>query len=31
MGELSEHVGWRVGGAVLTVKRVASISELRKW
>lgn len=26
MGKLSVHIGWRVGGAVLTVKSVESIS-----
>lgn len=31
MGKLSEHVGWRVDAAVLTVKRVESISKLSKW
>lgn len=31
MGELSEHVGWRVDGAMLAVKGVESTSKLRKW
>lgn len=28
---MGEHMGWRVNGEILTVKRGETISMLRKW